>query len=69
MVKNDRGLLFEFERTCIYTWVNLNLKLVCRMRPKLCLSCSLAGSWLCLLLLAEIPKSFSAVSLVARDIG
>ena len=28
------------------------------MRPKLCLGCSLAGSGLCLLLLAEIPFSF-----------
>ena len=27
--KGGRGLLFESERTCIYTWVNLNLKLVC----------------------------------------
>lgn len=59
MVKIGRGLLFEFESTCIYTWVNLNLKLVCCMRRKLCLgSCSLAGSGLCLLLLAEIPFSF-----------
>lgn len=58
MVKNDRGLLFEFERTCIYTWVNLNLKLVCCMRRKLCLGCSLAGAWLYHLLLAEITFSF-----------
>lgn len=36
------------------------------MRRKLCLGCSLAGSWLCLLLLAEIPQSFSSVSLVAK---
>lgn len=36
------------------------------MRPKLCLGCSLAGSGLCLLLLAEIPQSFSSVSLVAK---
>ena len=36
------------------------------MRPKLCLGCSLAGSVLCLLLLAEIPQSFSSVSLVAK---
>lgn len=36
------------------------------MRRKLCLGCSLAGSRLCLLLLAEIPQSFSSVSLVAK---
>ena len=36
------------------------------MRRKLCLGCSLAGSGLCLLLLAEIPQSFSSVSLVAK---
>lgn len=36
------------------------------MRPKLCLGCSLAGAGLCLLLLAEIPQSFSSVSLVAK---
>ena len=36
------------------------------MRPKLCLGCSLAGSRLCLLLLAEIPYPFSSVSLVAK---
>ena len=67
MVKNDRGLLFEFERTCIYTWVNLNLKLVCCMRRKLCLgSCSLVGSRLYLLLLVEISTFFSSTSLVAR---
>lgn len=36
------------------------------MRRKLCLGCSLAGSGLCLLLLAEIPQPFSSVSLVAK---
>ena len=37
------------------------------MRRKLCLgSCSLAGSGLCLLLLAEILLSFSSISLVAK---
>ena len=36
------------------------------MHRKLCLGCSLAGSGLCLLLLAEIPQSFSAVSLVVK---
>lgn len=37
------------------------------MRRKLCLGCSLAGSGLyLLLLLAEIPQSFSSVSLVAK---
>lgn len=37
------------------------------MRRKLCLgSCSLAGSRLYLLLLAEIPQPFSSVSLVAK---
>ena len=36
------------------------------MRPKLCLGCSLAGSGLCLLLLAEFSQPFSSVSLVAK---
>lgn len=36
------------------------------MRRKLFLACSLAGSGLCLLLLAEIPLSFSSVSLFAK---
>lgn len=36
------------------------------MRPKLCLGCSLAGSGLCLLLLAEISTFFSSTSLVAK---
>ena len=43
------------------------LKLVCCMRRKLCLgSCSLAGSRLYLLLLAEISTFFSSTSLVAK---
>ena len=58
VVKIGRGLLFEFESTCIYTWVNLNLKLVCCMHRQLCLGCSLAGAWLYHLLLAEITFSF-----------
>ena len=45
MVKIGRGLLFEFERTCIYTWVNLNLKLVCA------LSFALAAPYWCMALL------------------
>lgn len=36
------------------------------MRRKLFHGCSLAGSGLCLLLLAEIPQPFSSVSLVAK---
>lgn len=36
------------------------------MRPKLCLGCSLAGSRLYLLLLAEISTFFSSTSLVAK---
>lgn len=36
------------------------------MRPKLCLGCSLAGSGLCLLLLAKISTFFSSTSLIAR---
>ena len=36
------------------------------MRRKLFHGCSLAGSGLCLLLLAEIPWPFSSVSLVAK---
>ena len=39
------------------------------MRPKLCLGCSLAGSVLCLLLLAEISTFFSSTSLVAKRYG